>query len=386
MIYSVDFKALAGKISHVDVAKYLHDLGWQEFSSKRNLVKVFQMETQYGFFQVDLPLSRELRDYPSAMYRAVECIADSTQKSVEQIILELLNPLSDILRIRIQEPGIETGSIFVEDAIRLYDNAKKLLTATAMDIAHPQLFHAKRPENSIVEFVNKCRFGQTEMGSYVVSVVCPISTISKNEVMQLSLFNDEDECAQSLTRKVVNKLITSIGIVKDAVNKGSLEDTIKEYAGSDNSISANFLDALSGINIYRSNSSLDITAKYAPTIRINTLSDAFISINHDHFTPIDTLVKKIKEFQESEKTYFGRIKTLTAQPDPSVRRDGKIEIVFLDDAQKKTTASVVLSTDDYDTAVEAHRYGKQIKVVGTLSGQTGQNRRRLDCSYFEVLG
>jgi hypothetical protein len=185
-------------------------------------------------------MSRDLRDYRLAMYRTVECIAQFTHKSIEQVILELLNPLSDILRLRINEPKIEVGSIYVEDTIKLYDNAKKLLMATAMDIVRPQIYHIGRPENSIVEFINNCRFGQTEIGSYVVSIVCPISKIVNNQVVQLTLFSNEEDCSQSLTRKVINKLIKSIKIVRETINSRTFEDYIYQNAETDNCISANF--------------------------------------------------------------------------------------------------------------------------------------------------
>ena len=382
MIYSANFEELAGKISHIDVAKYLNDLGWIEFSSKREHVKIFQLDNTNDFFQVDLPVYRYLRDYNSAMFRVMECIAQSTNKSVEQVILELLNPLSDIIRLRIVEPNIETGSIFVEDAIKLYDNAKKLLTATAMDITRPQLFHVGRPDNSIIDFVNSCRFGQTEIGSYVVSIVCPISKIDNNQFIQLSLYNEEEEGAHSFTRKVVNKLVVSINDVKEAINTGMLEKIIYENADSENCISANFLDALSGICIYRSDSTLDLNIKYAPTIQQNTLKKTDVSIDHDYFSPIDTIVKKIKSVQENEKTYIGRIKGLDATPDASARDRGKITIVFINDAQNKATATVSLSKEDYNDAIEAHRFGKTVKVVGTMSGQTN---KKIDYSFFEII-
>jgi len=382
MIYSVDFEKIAGNINHIDVAKYLCDLNWQEFPSKRDRVKIFQLETKDEFYQVDLPVSRELHDYGPAMYRAVESIAMSTQKSVEQIILELINPLSDILRLRITEPSIENGSILFEDAIGFYDNAKKLLTATAMDIIRPQLYHVGRPDNVITEFVNNCRFGQTEIGSYVVSIVCPIYKVERDRIQQLSFFDDKDECANSFTRKVINKLITSVNMVKDDIEQGAFDKIFHQNADAQNFVSANFLDALNGINIHRDNSRLYITAKYAPTIHGNMLPVPSASISHDHYEPINSMVKKVKSSQESEKNIIGLIKKLDAAPDPAIRKEGNVSIVFLDDAQKKRSASVVLSKEDYDTAIEAHRHGRYVKIVGTISGLTN---KKIRCCHFEIL-
>ena len=382
MIYSVDFKELSDRISYINIAKYLYDLGWNELPTKREWVKIFQLEDHKGFQQIDLPTSRNLRDYKSAMYRAVECIALSTEKSIEQVILELLNPLSDTLRLSIIEPDIEAGSMFVEDTIKLYENAKKLLMATAMDIINPQLFHFGRPENVIMEFVNQCKFGQTEIGSYVVSLICPISKIENNQIIQMSLFSNEDDCSQSLTRKVINKLINSIKTVRETISNRSFEEYIYQNAETENCISVNFLDALSEININIIGSELDITAKYAPTIKNNTLPFPSISISNDYYLPINTIARKFKNSNLSEKSYFGRIRHLDATPDLESRKGGKIKFVFLNDNNKNATASVILSKNDYNAAIEAHKNGNMIKITGTLSGQTQKN---INCTYFEVI-
>ena len=382
MIYSTDFKEMAGKISHVNVAKYLTDLGWNEIESKREYTKIFQFEQNSNFFQVNLPIERNLLDYNIAMYRVVENIADSVNKSVEQVLLELLNPLSDILRVCVKDKQVESGSIFVEDAIKLYDNAKKLLMATAMDIINPKLIHLGRPDSKIQEFVSSCRFGQTEIGSYVVSLVCPISKIENGQFQQLSLFSEEDECANSLTRKVTNKLILSVKVVKESIDNGTFDDVIFNGINSENPISSNFLEALSAMSIYKSDSELDLTAKYAPTIKSNVLPFNKVSINHDYFEPIDIIINKIKNAQEEEKVYIGRISKLHATPDADKRESGIVTLVFIGENENKTTASVNLRNDDYELAIEAHRKGKNVKVVGSISGQKS---KRIDCSIFEVV-
>ena len=252
-----------------------------------------------------------------------------------------------------------------------------------MDIVRPQLYHVGRPDSMITEFVSNCRFGQTEIGSYVVSIICPISNINNSHVQHFSLFDNKEECANSFTRNVINRLITSVNIVRSSIDQGVFDKRLHQEPHSQNFISANFLDALSGINIYRNNSRLDITAKYAPTIRGNMLPNASATISHDYYEPINSIVKKIKNSQEREKKFIiGRIKKLDAAPDPTVRKDGNVTIVFLDDAQKKSTVSATLSKSDYNAAIEAHRDGNVVKVVGTISGL---KNKKIDCRHFEIL-
>lgn len=69
-------------------------------------------------------------------------------------------------------------------------------------------------DDVVQKFLSDCRFGQTEIGSYVVSVVCPFAELNEGEgYKQLSIFSDEEQCAESLTRKITNKVMKNITIV-----------------------------------------------------------------------------------------------------------------------------------------------------------------------------
>jgi hypothetical protein len=362
LIYSTDFEQLAGSINYLAVNKYLRDLGWTELPTKRENIKVYQLDNEDGFFQVDLPESREFRDYNQAMHRVIQNISNSLGKSVEQIILELLNPLSDILKFRISGENAEFGSLLIEDGLSLFDYSKKLIAATAKDIVQPRLTHMGRPDTQTADFMKNCRLGQTEIGSYIISVVCPMATIDKNGLRQLTLFDEISLSSQSFTRKVVNKLLSSVQIVKESVIKGGLEELIlKNVDRQEDVISTDFLDALIKINSARYD--LDISLKYAPTIKENTLSLTNVSFDHDYCEPIRVLIDKIKGVQEKNATYIGRITRLSALPDVDSREGGSITIVYLDANSKKKETKLDLTKDDYQSAIFAHAAGKYVKIT-----------------------
>lgn len=128
MIYSVDFKKLTEKINPISFVKYLKDTGWMQFPTKKTYVKIFQIsKSDSDFFQVTIPMNRDLLDYQDAMYQAIETVAFVEGQSMEQLLLFLLNPNTDILKIRRDRKNIEAGSILFDDAIRVYENAKNLL-------------------------------------------------------------------------------------------------------------------------------------------------------------------------------------------------------------------------------------------------------------------
>lgn len=83
-------------------------------------------------------MEQSLSDYQEAMYTAIETVAFVEGQSAEQLLLFLLNPNTDILKIRLDRSDVEAGNILFDDAIRIYENAKKLIAATAQDILHPK--------------------------------------------------------------------------------------------------------------------------------------------------------------------------------------------------------------------------------------------------------
>ena len=141
MIYSVDFQELCRNISHIDLAKYVTDLNWVAYKGKTaNFLKIFQKEYNDNFYQIIIPFNRNLSDYTEAMYKAISVVAITEEKSTEQVILELLNPLNilsrgysityfndkalksikkinkeDILNIRLKDGFIETKVLNIKE-------------------------------------------------------------------------------------------------------------------------------------------------------------------------------------------------------------------------------------------------------------------------------
>ena len=60
MIYSVNFMDLTEKISPLAFAKYLKDMGWEPFQSKRQYIKIFQYEKMMIFFRLSFPQKKNL--------------------------------------------------------------------------------------------------------------------------------------------------------------------------------------------------------------------------------------------------------------------------------------------------------------------------------------
>ncbi len=366
MIYSVNLMDLTEKISPLAFAKYLKDMGWKLFQSKKQYIKIYQYEKNDDFFQVVIPAEKKLCDYKEAMYRAVATVAEAENKSVEQVLLYLLNPNTDILKIRLEKKDVEAGNILFDDAIRLYENAKKLLAAAALDILHPKKYHQGRMDDCVQKFLSGCRFGQTEIGSYVVSVVCPFAELDENEdYKQLSIFSDEEQCAHSLTRQVTSRVMKNISYIKNRIDNGEMEKLILQ---DDNGIiSANFYEALGGLNLDSDKADVEFIAEWSPIVKNPDGVIDRILLTHDYYQPIETTVEKLKDETNKSTKIIGRIKKLESSPDVQKRKAGKITAVYLDENDKPKTVAVNLNKSEYDKAIKAHERGCYVEIVGEIS-------------------
>lgn len=366
MIYSVNFVDMTLKLNPLAVTKYLTETNWELYPIKRKDIKIFQYKKEGFFEQVTIPLDKILRDYKNAMYDAICKIAYVEKKSVEQLMLYLLNPNTDILKIRLDKKEVESGNIMLDDAIQLFDNAKKLIAATALDVINPKKVHYGRIDEPVQKFLSQCRFGQTEIGSYVVSVACPFAELSETEgYKQLSIFSNEEQCANSLTRKVTNRLMTNIATIKQEIDDGNLES----LANYDNPISSNFYEALNGLGVNTEDTTVEFMAEWAPTVQSNRCKYNKVSVTNDYCEPIKTIISKIKECTNEGTEIVGKIKELKAAPVIDNREYGTIVVVYVGDNARAKSVTVKLDREDYDQAVAAHQHGKAVKVVGDLKGQ-----------------
>lgn len=383
MIYSIDFEELCMKINPLAIVKYIAGTGWREIPVKKSYIRVFQIGNGEDMIQVTVPLSREFRDYKYVVFDAVNKIAAAENKTVEEVVLYLLNPNTDILKIRLDKKGMEPGNILMDDAVNLFNNAKKLISAATMDVINPLPFHIGRPDDNVTKFLNDCRFGQTEVGSYIISVICPFAEIQQDhEYRLLSFFTDEELCANSLTRKVTNRIIRNISLVKEKIDVGKENELIYDTkeGKTEGLISTNFLDALTGMGLNEEKTAVDFRVDWSPLIKNTVYQNTTVRLTNDYYEPIREVSRSLHDEVRHSRPVIGRIESLQSLPDAEKRTEGTVKIIYLDENNHKKTVRVVLGREDYIKAIRAHETGSTVRVTGEFTG-----KNQMDYNSFAVI-
>ena len=377
MNYSVNFREMAAHINPMNAVSCLKKTGWKIFPRKREDVKILQCKKGDKLFQVKIPMDRLLSDYQDAMYESIVTVAEAEGKSLESIFLYFMNPNADILKIRLERQEVEAGNILLDDAINIYENTKKLLSATAQDVLHPKKYHQGRVDTSIQKFLSECRFGQTEVGSYIVSVVCPFVD---EDIQQTYLFAEDETIENSLTRKVTSRLMENLNNIKRHIDEGDLSGLTNE---SSHVISANFYEALKGLNLQTEGNRIEISAEWSPAVHNNPKISSHVLLTNDYYKPMDSVIKKLKGHMKKTTSIIGRIKKLESSPDAENREKGKITVAYLDANNHARTLATELDAIDYKRALEAHGMGWHVQLIGELSTKKPVTMK---CESFDVIG
>lgn len=367
MIYTVNFVEMSGRIETDVITKQLEDTGWAPHQAKtEGISKIYQIDRGDKIFHVEIPLDKNEKGYNEQMYRVAQEIAEFKKVSTEQVILEMINPLSDIINVKILGNKSE-NNVLMEDSVKLYEFIKKLLLATTLDMTSPGYSHIGRPEKKAQKFTDSCRFGQTKIGTDSVSVVCPFAELNDGEYTQLSIFSDNDLHVSSFTRHATTNLMTFLNDVCSAANNNTLDAYVQQKGLQGNHISINFLEALKNLISFKENTTVEISLNWAPTVKNIAHIDSNVMFTKEALEPITRAIELLKYLTAGEITVEGFITKLESEPDINKRTTGKVEISLTEEGISRTIIAN-LALDAYNKALLAHKDGKTVQITGKVSG------------------
>lgn len=375
-----DIKQKSQQINFLALQQYLTGKKWlKQLSKKGNKAFFRQYIGDNVVSEISLPLTRNFSDYDDAIVKAINLIADYEQREQIQIINDLLLPPADQIRFRVNNTRTKDGLISLSEGFMLFESAKKSLFATAHDIIKPEIYHKRLGLKDAQQFIDSCMMGQTERGSFIASIVCPIGNHSVDDnYQQLSLFNSFEDLTSSFTRQVTTKLMNSISKVKQVIEA-------QNYSYfENNSISGNFLESLIEMGEYGESEEIQIMTSWAPTApQLDSSVPNSVIITKDYILPLEQVVEQIRERNADEVGEFiGRISDTKAEPDIKLRSEGVIIFNCIGE-YGAIKAKVTLNKDDFQKAVIAFEKGSTIRVKGML--RTNGRIKVIEHPEFEII-
>jgi hypothetical protein len=226
----------------LEIAAYLRSHGWTARDGAGGRASLWTLKVGDEEYEALLALDPSIRDFALRMGDVVRTLAVAEDRSQEEVYADLLTTAADVMRIRIEGADPQEGTLPIEAHARIAQKARDLLLAAACAATEARaVWHTRKPARAVEE-VRKVRIGQTERGSYVVTVITRITP--ELHVPKGSLFETETPFERRMTQTLASSLLSLERAAEAAALSG-------EFAAFDaavpKGVSANLCDAVAGL-------------------------------------------------------------------------------------------------------------------------------------------
>jgi len=350
---------LLGQVKPTYLRQFVKSLGWTRVDT--NGVVAFKDIAVFRKADEELlvPQRTEFVDYARRIGDLVSQLSTVEGRKQNEILNDILLPPSDILRFRLDSPVSKNGTVPLFEGFGLISGSKKALLASAHQVLSPQRFHPRMKRSEAEAFLNTCRLGQTERGSFIATFICPLQDGIDDEATTTN-------GPEPFTRKVTVGLYNAVAKIISAIDMDDIEPLRKQTDGSA-LVSANLCEALLEIQPEGSPSTLEIMATWSPTLPIPAVPASSLKVRTDYIQRISEIAKELRPKVDSkEMPIIAKVDVLQGSQGEDGRMQGEIVIVFIHDDDQPLKAKLELSADEYAVACDAHKDGRHVQMVGTL--------------------
>lgn len=337
----------------------MSQLHWKKVDSLRN-GRVEQFLSPSEEYVAYILRDKNFSDYKTVMGKTVSSIAKSLQMCEEDFMIKAMNPAFDILKWRIAERETTVGNISFDSMVNAIESIKNMLLASCQDVSTPSSNHKKKTKENDKK-LSECKFGQTEIGSYLFNVLCPLGPY------QFELFPGEGLDDAPFFRKVTTHLVNGIYNIQQHIRKGNA-DIVNERVET-GEYSVNFLSGLKDIYDDFEGIVLTIGADWNQNVPLRVqVPENVIEIDTECRAQLETVIEshKPKTIIGTKQVYYGKISDVGGEPNIDNRDSISISVAVVDENDRLNTVKLNLPNSRQTEVLSAFDYGRNIKVEGVV--------------------
>jgi hypothetical protein len=334
---------------------YAQGLGWKPVPVGDGPVAVFHRPDS-ELHQVIIPLDESLDDFADSTAEVVRKLAEFERRSPEEVLNHLLLPPSDVFRFREIGTDTETGTLHLDEAVGLLDGTRRMLLSVAHSTLRPQPYHPRLSRVEAEQFVRNCRLGQTERGSFTVTLACPLDFVPG------TLFEQEP-----FARRVTTGLLDCLHAIAQAADENRV-DQLADQARFPY-LSANLCEALLLLRPSGDRSRLSVSVAWSKALpQPERFAGApAIDLLPESFDAAAYLAPKLREVPEQKHAAFvGFVDVLRGEAGVGGMMEGEVVFAIVLDGGELVRARAELPPDFYMEAGEAHLHNQPVYFRGYL--------------------
>lgn len=369
-------------IAPTDLRDYLKSQGWTLVEQALADRLYVLAHPSFAQRQMVFPMDATAPDFDEAAKMVLKKLVDLYAMPLERLLGRVRSIRDDVLRLRVFFDGND-DVLPLSFASSIVSNTEKLLKAAACTALRPRQHHPRLSLSEATQFVEKARFGQTEVGSFVLRVACPVNA------MEAQGFLDLNQDHSPFVRQVTWTVQLALSQLTRAIETDRLDQFVDELKSTDTPlVSSNLCEAVYAMHDELIDNALDVDFEWSALHRTpHGLDTSKVRIQRDYFARIEAVRRELRSVELNRTDiYIGTVERLEGEMGEGGQRSGVVVLALLLPEEGETVrARTVLSASDYAKADRAHMTnGAYIRVTGCL--RPGRQPRQLtDMTAFELL-
>ncbi|CAA2145586.1 hypothetical protein [Methylobacterium bullatum] len=351
--------AAIGSLRPLNIIGYLRSHGWVKYSEVASKFSVWEHD-QFPDSEIVVPLRREASDFVQRLGDVLKELSSAESRSQFDILKDLLNSGFDVIRLGVISPNTSSGTVRIDDGVRLFEQAREMVLAAACSAVRPRaVFHSRKPQQAL-DYMHGARLGQTEHGSFVLSVLSPVAP-QLNPYSETSLFPDEP-----FERQVVKTLAIGVQTTVRAAEQSVLatEDNFRPFQdGISLGVSANLCEGIIGLFRFGDQASISLSVAWAQNRPTPEAVPSQTIITSD---VIPTITEAVRIFRARDALDDYQISGPVVKLERAEGQEAGRVTIYASIEGMPRKVNVTLLPVEYAQATRAHEEYKSVKLIGTV--------------------
>lgn len=366
-------------IKPLELVQYLRAKGWQHDGDLGDRAALWVRGDGHRADEIVLPRRREFADFDLRMAEVLATLERAEARSQLDILRDVQTTAADMVRLRVPARDAADGSLAIEAAVSFVEGARDLMLAAACAALDKRLYFATRKPQEAIDYMERVRMGQTERGSFVLTILSPVPPALRSD--QGALF--PVEAPEPYERSVTRTLAEALAATSKAADAAAAQGDMKPFTDAmDAGVSANLCDAIVRISKVSAGEGLDVAIAWSLGRPSPNRTPSRIKLQGDAIPLIEEAARLFRETGPIDDFELQGGVIALNRPESGTHR--RITVAGFVDGQARKV-QIDLSEDDYAKAIKAHEQHSLVFCTGELV-RSGRSYRLQDPRQFRVDG
>jgi hypothetical protein len=362
----------------LELVQYLRAKGWHQ-DSDLGAKATLWVRADGAADEIVLPKRRDFADFDLRMAEVLTTLAKTEARSQLDILRDVQTASADLVRLRAPARDAVDGSLAIEAAVSFVESARDLMLAAACAAIDKRSYFATRKAQQATDYLDRVRMGQTERGSFVLTILSPVPPALKSEQGALFPVEPPEPYERTVTRTLARSLAAMSAAAETAAAQGDMKPFIDAVQWG---VSANLCEAIVRISAVSVDEGVDVGIAWSPSRMVAADTPHRIRLQGDAIPLIEEAGRLFRETSPVDD--FELQGAVIGLQRPEGALIGRVTVAGFVEGQARKV-QIDLPDPDYSKAIAAHEQEAIVLCTGELVKQ-GRSYRLQNPRQFRLRG